>query len=186
VNVTFRTVNPALAVFAHGGKFVTLGTASVKGVVADFGRDKTYEKFTSLDKEGEDSGFSMYVKKINDDVGGMAGLEKAYGIVVHKAEFESFSLAEASPEEQAALTAVRVAKSHADAAVEKAREITTLATAEANALEQMLEKALAKTGGMEAYQTRIIGDSIANFKGGALSIGNGGLPFAVAASKPTA
>jgi hypothetical protein len=178
VNVTFRVVNPLLPVFVYKGKWLTHMSATIKGAVADFARGKTYDEFRALDKEGEGSSFSSDIEKINKSTNGVAGVIETFGVAVHKVDFVSFDLVGASDEEQAAVTAVELARLEADAAVQKARGIETIGQAEANALNARLKVAHSYTGGMEILHREIDAHAVANFKGDVLSLGER-MPLAI-------
>lgn len=178
VNVTFRAVNPLLLVFVYKGKWLIHASATVKGAIADFARGKTYDDFRALDKEGEGSSFSSEIERANQPSGNAPGVIGTFGVAIHKVDFVSFDLVDASEEEKAAITAVEIARLEADAAVQKARGIETLGVANAKALEARIKTASEYHGGMEILQHEIDAGAVAQFKGSTLSLGSK-MPLAI-------
>lgn len=179
VNVTFRVVNPTLPVFVYKGKWLAQVSASVKGAVADFARGKTYDEFRAIEKEGDDNPFATAIETINKSSRGTAGIIETFGVAIHRVDFVDFDLVGASPEEEAAVTAVELARLKADAAIQKAREIETLGEAEAKALTARLKAADAYPGGMNVLLQEVQAGAVSSFKGDVLSLGGDRLPLAI-------
>lgn len=179
VNVTFRAVNPTLAVFIFRGQWLAHISAAIKGVISDLARSESYDDFRKLEKEGDNSFFSLSVMKLNKSLGGVPGVIETYGMEIHGVDFEKFGLVAASKEERAAVTTVELARLEAEAAIQKARGIETLGTAHANALSARLKAAASVPYGMSILKQEIETDGIARFQGAALSLG-GNMPFTVA------
>lgn len=178
VNITLRVVNPLLPVFVFKGKWLPLVSASVKGAIADFARGKTLDDFRGLDKEGEDNSFSTEIKRVNDSSTSMPGIIETFGMAVHRVDYTSYELVDASPEEAAAATAVEIARLNADADTEKARGIKAIGNARAEALGSRLTTAKATEGGMAVLQQEVFADGLAKFTGSTLSLGDK-MPLAI-------
>src|SRR3989344_4506666 len=179
VNVTFRMVNPILVVFVFKAKWPRLVNATVKGAIATFGQGKTLDAFRKEDKEGGDSAFSMAVKQINDSTNNMPGIIENYGVAVHAVDFVSYDPVIGSPEEQKAITALEIARLEADADTERARGITVIGTARAEALGARLKIASDHDGGTGGLQQEIFTDGLEKFKGDILSLGGDRMPLAI-------
>lgn len=179
VNVTFRMVNPILVVFVFKAKWPRLVNATVKGAIATFAQGKTLDAFRKEDKEGGDSAFSMAVKQVNDSTNNMPGIIENYGVAVHAVDFVSYDLVIGSPEEQAAVTALEVARLEANAKVEDARGITLIGEAHAKALGSRLEVASKYDGGTQILQQEIFANGLEKFKGDILSLGGDRMPLAI-------
>jgi len=179
VNVTFRMVNPILVVFVFKAKWPRLVNATVKGAIATFGQGKTLDAFRKEDKEGGDSAFSMAVKQINDSTNNMPGIIENYGVAVHAVDFVSYDPVIGSPEEQKAITALEIARLEADADTERARGITVIGTARAEALGARLKIASDHDGGTGVLQQEIFTDGLEKFKGDILSLGGDRMPLAI-------
>lgn len=179
VNVTFRMVNPILVVFVFKAKWPRLVNATVKGAIATFAQGKTLDAFRKEDKEGGDSKFSVAVKRVNDSSNNMPGIIENYGVAVHAVDFVGYDPVIGSPEEQKAVTALEVARLQANADVERARSITLIGEARANALSRRLEVASSHDGGTQVLQHEIFADGLEKFKGNILSLGGDRMPLAI-------
>lgn len=163
--VTFRVVKPKIPIFVFKGAWLPLVSAAVTGAITDFTREKTLDDFRKIEKEGDKTGFSEEIMKINTKIIGV------YGLAVHKVDFVGYELSSKAKEVQDATTALEVERLIADAAKEKARGIITIGNAHADALGARMERAVKHTGGLAVLEQEIQGNAIATFKGSFLSIG---------------
>lgn len=170
LNITYRIVDPIKVVFVLHAKWPQLVSGSVEGAVTTYARNMGVDAFRKEDKDGGDSLFSKAIKAINEDSENMPGIRNNYGVVVHAVDYINYEQVFGSPEEQEAVTAHALAKLQADADEERARGITTIATAEATAFESQLS-VLHKYGAKELLGQRYIAAAIEKFTGGTLSLG---------------
>ena len=117
--------------------------------------------------------------RLNNDVGGEEGFRKKFGVQVIDVRFVGFEI-KGSQKVQDALEAQEVNRLMADAAVQKSREIVTLANANAEAAKITVEAY--KSGGaaaavrqMELLKEALLGTSVK-----VVSLG-GNIPIAVTA-----
>ena len=175
INVVVRLVNPYKALFLAGG-WEGLFDAAINGVVREYLGPL---RIKTIRKEKEDGNLVKRIKKLNDDSATELGFKSNFGIEIIDVRFVGFDV-RGDPEVQEALQAEEVNRLMADAAVQKSREIVTLANANAEAAKITVEAY--KSGGaaaavrqMELLKEALLGTSVK-----VVSLG-GNIPIAVTA-----
>ena len=175
INVVVRLVNPYKALFLAGG-WEGLFDAAINGVVREYLGPL---RIKTIRKEKEDGNLVKRIKKLNDDSATELGFKSNFGIEIIDVRFVGFDV-RGDPKVQEALQAEEVNRLMADAAVQKSREIVTLANANAEAAKITVEAY--KSGGaaaavrqMELLKEALLGTSVK-----VVSLG-GNIPIAVTA-----
>ena len=167
--VTLRLAKPELPVFVFKGKWFPLASAPIKGAVIDYASKLTLDEFRDTPKQGVGTELSKAIMRINEVGDEEHGISR-FGFAVDQVDFIYFDLV-GSEEVKVAATATEVARLEADADAQRARGITTIGQAHANALKAQLDVATEHPGGIDVLQQQIIAGGIRDFTGGVLSIG---------------
>ncbi|OHA95934.1 MAG: hypothetical protein A3C70_02925 [Candidatus Zambryskibacteria bacterium RIFCSPHIGHO2_02_FULL_43_14] len=175
MNVVVRLVNPYKALFLAGG-WESLFDAAVHGAVRETLGPLTVE---DVRKQEESGNLTKRIMRLNNDVGGEEGFRKKFGVQVIDVRFVGFEI-KGSQKVQDALEAQEVNRLMADAAVQKSREIVTLANANAEAAKITVEAY--KSGGAAAAvrQMELLKEALLGTPAKVISLG-GNIPIAVTA-----
>ena len=180
INLVVRMINPYKAQFLAGG-WESLLDAAVHGAVRDHLAELNVEE---IRKEAESGNLTNRILQLNDDddlVKNIDGFRKKFGIEIRDVRFVGFEIkGDARVEE--ALQAKEINRLLADAKVEEARGILTLAKAQADATKLSVE---AYGSGEAAAQVRtyeLVRDALLGTNAGVVSLGT---PTPIAITPPS-
>ncbi len=190
MNVVVRIVNPYKALFLAGG-WESLTDAAVHAAVRDRLSNMPVEKIRA---ETEGGTLVKRIIGLSEDkvstrkgvVTVIPGLRSKFGIEIRDVRFVGFNV-KTTPELEKAMMAIEVNRYNAEAAVEKAKEITTLAAAEAKAQESLaigytfLAAALGPEGAAEVVKMDLLRKGMGDTNLSVFSLG-GSMPIAVTPS----